>query len=260
MGASPSKTKDFYAGKHVLITGGSEGLGLSIAKLVAERGSRVTLVARTLKKLEAARDAVAQHAGRPADDCVCVASADVTQEAQVVAAVAAGVARFGAVDVLVTSAGQATCGALGFLVLLLLSSCAAYFMCACVCARAGVSCTKSCSSPKQTPKQTPTKPKPKGYFHAMPTALFEQHMALNYMGALHAVRAVYGAMVGRDAGSIVIVASTLALLGARVCCVFAVCCVLCARCVCAGVAAGVVSAACVVCVLCAPHPNQHTHT
>ena len=62
MGASPSKKLDFYAGKHVLITGGSEGLGLSIAKLAAERGARVTLVARTLKKLEAARDAV-EHVG-----------------------------------------------------------------------------------------------------------------------------------------------------------------------------------------------------
>ncbi|CAE7414696.1 CAX4 [Symbiodinium sp. CCMP2592] len=41
-------------GKHVLITGGSQGLGLAFAKLCFARGARVTIVARTKAKLEQA--------------------------------------------------------------------------------------------------------------------------------------------------------------------------------------------------------------
>jgi NAD(P)-dependent dehydrogenase (short-subunit alcohol dehydrogenase family) len=47
-----------FANKHVLITGGSEGLGLALAKQLASQNARVTLVARTLSKLEAAEHAV----------------------------------------------------------------------------------------------------------------------------------------------------------------------------------------------------------
>ena len=47
-----------YSGRHVLITGGSEGIGLEIAKQCAARGAVVTLVARTRSKLDAARATV----------------------------------------------------------------------------------------------------------------------------------------------------------------------------------------------------------
>jgi NAD(P)-dependent dehydrogenase (short-subunit alcohol dehydrogenase family) len=47
-----------FANKHVLITGGSEGLGLALAKQLASQNARVSLVARTLSKLEAAENAV----------------------------------------------------------------------------------------------------------------------------------------------------------------------------------------------------------
>jgi NAD(P)-dependent dehydrogenase (short-subunit alcohol dehydrogenase family) len=46
-----------FAGKHVLITGGSEGLGLSLAKALAAQGAALTLVARTPAKLHSAREA-----------------------------------------------------------------------------------------------------------------------------------------------------------------------------------------------------------
>lgn len=42
------------SGKHVLITGGSQGLGLALAKLCFQQGAKVTIVARTQSKLEAA--------------------------------------------------------------------------------------------------------------------------------------------------------------------------------------------------------------
>ena len=41
-------------GKHVIITGGSEGLGLSLAKEFCQRGCRVTIIARTQSKLDQA--------------------------------------------------------------------------------------------------------------------------------------------------------------------------------------------------------------
>jgi NAD(P)-dependent dehydrogenase (short-subunit alcohol dehydrogenase family) len=47
-----------FANKHVLITGGSEGLGLALAKQLALQHARVSLIARTLSKLEAAEQAV----------------------------------------------------------------------------------------------------------------------------------------------------------------------------------------------------------
>jgi 3-dehydrosphinganine reductase len=41
-------------GKHILITGGSQGLGLALAKLVASKGADVTICARSKDKLEKA--------------------------------------------------------------------------------------------------------------------------------------------------------------------------------------------------------------
>jgi short-subunit dehydrogenase len=51
--------QQFATNKHVLITGGSEGLGLALAKQLVAHNARVSLVARTKSKLEAAAQAVA---------------------------------------------------------------------------------------------------------------------------------------------------------------------------------------------------------
>lgn len=48
-------------GKHVLITGGSQGLGLALAKLCHQQGASVTIVARTKKTLEWPGDRNAAH-------------------------------------------------------------------------------------------------------------------------------------------------------------------------------------------------------
>ena len=48
------------AGAHVLITGGSSGIGLATARLVAAQGARVSLVARDEARLA---DAAAQLTG-----------------------------------------------------------------------------------------------------------------------------------------------------------------------------------------------------
>jgi len=48
------RTPQSLHGKHILITGGSSGLGLALAKLVARKGANVTIVARNKQKLDTA--------------------------------------------------------------------------------------------------------------------------------------------------------------------------------------------------------------
>jgi NAD(P)-dependent dehydrogenase (short-subunit alcohol dehydrogenase family) len=43
--------------------------------------------------------------------------------------------------------------------------------------------------------------------------VYQQQMQLNYMGSLHAAKAVYDDMVSRNSGHICFIASTLSLLG-----------------------------------------------
>lgn len=48
-------------GRHVVITGGSSGIGLEIGKLAAAEGARVSLVARDTRKLADAKEIVTQY-------------------------------------------------------------------------------------------------------------------------------------------------------------------------------------------------------
>jgi len=89
-------------GAHVLVTGGSEGIGLATAAAFAARGARVSLVARDPAKLAAARDRLG---GLPA-----VASADVTDRVALARAFGELVTAQGPVDILVTAAGASEPG------------------------------------------------------------------------------------------------------------------------------------------------------
>lgn len=51
-------TRSYFQGKHTVITGGSSGIGLSFAKLVAGYGGKATLVARRKSVLEDARASI----------------------------------------------------------------------------------------------------------------------------------------------------------------------------------------------------------
>jgi 3-dehydrosphinganine reductase len=96
-----------FQNRHVLITGGSSGIGLALAKQCAADGARVSLVARDKAKLDAARDAILTATPGAS---VALASADVAFESQVQTALAALHEVHGPVDVLITSAGIARPG------------------------------------------------------------------------------------------------------------------------------------------------------
>ena len=82
----------------VVITGASAGIGAACARRFLDAGWDVALLARRLAPLEA----LAEGRGAAALPLAC----DVTDEAQVDAAFAATVARFGRVDVLFNNAGM----------------------------------------------------------------------------------------------------------------------------------------------------------
>ncbi len=89
-------------GKHVLVTGGSKGIGLACAAAFLREGARVTLVSRSAQNLDAARASL----DAPAGSLHCVAAALVLA-ADALRAVEAAEAALGPVDVLVNSAGAA---------------------------------------------------------------------------------------------------------------------------------------------------------
>ena len=88
------------AERAALITGGSSGIGLAIARALGEDGYGVTISARRPDKLEAAAE---QLRGEGLD--VQAVPAMMTEEDQIVALFAAHRERYGRLDVLVNNAG-----------------------------------------------------------------------------------------------------------------------------------------------------------
>ena len=95
-----------YDGKSVVITGGSRGLGLALARELVGAGARVTLLARDAAELEQAR-AQLEPLSRAR---VYVVPCDVTDNAQVTHALRLATEHFGTVDVWINNAGAITVG------------------------------------------------------------------------------------------------------------------------------------------------------
>jgi len=82
---------------HAIVTGGSQGIGLATARVLASRGARVSVIARDFARLQRAAAAIGPG--------TAVASADVTDAAAVDAAVVELVGAQGPCDLLITAAG-----------------------------------------------------------------------------------------------------------------------------------------------------------
>lgn len=93
-----------FQGRVVMVTGGAGAIGLATAKAFADKGANVVLVDRDQEAL----DAALSQLGRWHSACAL----DITQADAADAAMAAAVAAFGGLDVLVSNAGTATGGAL----------------------------------------------------------------------------------------------------------------------------------------------------
>lgn len=94
---------------HVLVTGGSSGLGLAAACLVASRGANVTLIARDAGRLADARARVEASRARDTQRVV-VRTADVGDREALTRAIAGAEAELGGVDTLLACAGYCTPG------------------------------------------------------------------------------------------------------------------------------------------------------
>src|SRR4030095_10572046 len=88
------------AGKVVVITGASSGLGEATARYLAGRGASVVLGARRAERLETWVDEITRTGGRAMSIVT-----DVTDAAQVQALVDAAVTQYRHIDVLLNNAG-----------------------------------------------------------------------------------------------------------------------------------------------------------
>ena len=136
---------------HALVTGGGRGIGREIASALTRSGAVVTVLGRHRAALD---DVVA------AGDARFAVVADVTDQAQIEAAIAQASAR-GPIDILIANAGTAVSAS----------------------------------------------------FAKSDATLFRRMLDVNFMGVVHAARAVLPAMRQRPYGRIVAVASTAGLKG-----------------------------------------------
>ncbi len=98
----------FFSGKLAFITGGSSGIGLETARLLAARGCNLVLLARNSEKLETAcRDIEPESV---AGAFVAHVSLDVADNEDVRQKIPAAVAQYGTPDIFINSAGIGTAG------------------------------------------------------------------------------------------------------------------------------------------------------
>ena len=88
------------SGKVAVVTGGSRGIGLAVARLLRDRGAAVAITGTSAAGLDKAVDALGAGSDRVLPLC-----ADVRDAAQMDAAMAQAAAAFGGIDIVVNNAG-----------------------------------------------------------------------------------------------------------------------------------------------------------
>lgn len=90
---------DFFAGKVAVITGGSSGIGLATARLLADRKAKLVIAARSMDRLVEAASELAKKTE------VLPVRTDVQSETDCRNLIDKAVERFGRIDILVNNAG-----------------------------------------------------------------------------------------------------------------------------------------------------------
>ena len=153
-------TNQYWNKRVVLVTGGSSGIGLAAAKLMASAGANVWLLARRRPVLEAALKEVQAARRDPSQKCGIIA-ADVSDPRQAARAVETVTKTSGAPDIVFNSAGI-------------------------------------------------TQP---GYVQELARDVFEQMMAVNYLGTVYVTKAALPAMLARGSGHVINISSMAGYLG-----------------------------------------------
>src|SRR2546428_13068096 len=95
----------FFKDKIALITGGSRGLGLAIARQICARGGKVALIARDPEELARAKTELDRLATE-----VLTIQCDLLESAQIQSAVQQTLQRFGRIDILINNPGMIEVG------------------------------------------------------------------------------------------------------------------------------------------------------
>lgn len=98
-----------FAERSVVITGGSRGLGLALARRLLKQNASVTLLARDADELDAAKTQLVSEIPE-CESRLFTVVADVTECESLDQALAEARARFGQIDVLINNAGAITVG------------------------------------------------------------------------------------------------------------------------------------------------------
>jgi NAD(P)-dependent dehydrogenase (short-subunit alcohol dehydrogenase family) len=96
-----------FQNKVALITGGSRGLGLEIARQVCKQGGRVSILARDAEELARAKSDLDRFKTE-----ILTVQCDLLEGAQIQSAVQQTLARFGKIDILINNAGVIQIGPL----------------------------------------------------------------------------------------------------------------------------------------------------
>lgn len=89
-----------FRGKNIIITGGSAGIGLCLARELASRGANLTLIARGEERLQSAKKELEQYGGT-----VLVYSCDVADSERLEGCIGEARAKLGNIDGLIANSG-----------------------------------------------------------------------------------------------------------------------------------------------------------
>ena len=95
-----------FLDRHAIITGGSSGIGKATAKLLAQQGANVSIIARDRAKLDLAKQEIETARANPNQQVLALV-ADVANQPENEAAIRNAIAQIGSPDILITSAGMA---------------------------------------------------------------------------------------------------------------------------------------------------------